>query len=644
MNAIERLQMRAFGGEDVAARPDADDDDWWPSGPFLPGVIELIVDLAQRPHASNGLNIYFLLGGAGNGKSFAARALAKRLGISLQGGDALARRSYERSVDGADVVIVNDATIANRAEYNEKQSIALAADISEWAQRSLEKPVVAFCCVNRGIIVDELRALETAQAGSSRVAERLLRWIAGGSSTIAEGSEQAPGDFRHPLSLGSHYQESSSTIDGVTVRAFALSVDSTSIVSEAKLGQEPAARKLMAGIVARCLPEAMERDPLCPIRANLVNLSAHPIVDCWSRILEGAEGASGRYFSYRDLWALIALTIVGPRVADPTSGSHGALGAVDALLHRLSIASTAAERLEALLGLSQHRLGCALYRAPVPREDGLRVDYPPGTPFHAGLVLVDPAVWGSDDMAGIESAMAEVALGGKPSEALLAQGHPVSNLWTAFDEALEQTLLETVSSPGCMDGHRRGLVSWYGAYLIRLASLSTGSIGNKRAIQVLEECGKACRSGPAQLPIAIASGLRKLLLPDHGSAGDHKVMMRAFSPRAEPLDGEGGDSLPTLAEVTDVGSLSMRLRHRNGRVVLECHIAGQEKTIGELTLDLALVREALAWSAGKPGQTDASLFIEPRLERCRASSLSAMPDSFRRLVSATTSGQVELSQ
>lgn len=645
MNAIERLQMRAFGGEDVAARPDADDDRWWPKGPLLPGVIELIGDLAQRPFASDGLNIYFLLGGAGNGKSFAARALAMRLGIDLQGsGDKLARRKYERSVDGAEVVILNDATIANRAEYNEKQSVALAADIEEWTQRSATRPVIAFCCVNRGIIVDELRALETVRGGSSKVAQRLLRWIAGVSDTVTDGTEVPPEDFREPLLLGSHYRESSSMIEGTKVRAFALSVDSTSIVSQAKQGQKSAARELMTAIVARCLPEALERDPNCPILANLINLQVPAAVNGWAGILEGAEVASGRYFSYRDLWALIALTILGPRVAGSTSGMQGAVGAVDALLHRLSLASNSAERLEALLGLSQHRLSCALYRAPVPRDDGLRVEYPPGTPFHGGLILVDPAVWGGKDTEGIESAMAEVALGGRPSMVLKTQGHPLSALWTAFDEALEQALLETVNSPGCMDGHRRGLISWYGAYLIRLSSLATGSIGNKAAIQVLEDCGNACKLGPALPPNAIDSGLRKLLLPDHGRAGDHKVMMRAFAARAEPLDIEADETLPTLAEVTHVGSLSMRLRHRNGRVVLECHIAGQEKTVGELTLDLPLVREALAWSEGKPGQTDASIFIEPRLERCRASSLSAMPDSFRRLVSATTSGQVELSQ
>lgn len=645
MNAIERLQMRAFGGEDVAARPDAADDDWWPKGPLLPGVTELIGDLAQRPFASDGLNIYFLLGGAGNGKSFAARALAMRLAIDLQGSGELARRKYERSVDGADVVILNDATIANRAEYKEKQSVALAADIAEWTHRSATKPVIAFCCVNRGIIVDELRALETVQGVSSEAAKRLLRWIAGVAESVAEGVEVPPGDFRPPLLLGSHYRESSSTIDGTKVRAFALSVDSTSIVSRSKQGpKKSAARELMAEVVALCLPDAQKRDPNCPILANLINLQSAETVDAWAGILEGAEVASGRYFSYRDLWALIALTVVGPRVAEATSGAQGAVGGVDALLHRHSQASNATERLEALLGLSQHRLSCALYRAPVPREDGLRVEYPPGTPFHGGLILVDPAVWGGRDTEAIESAMAEVALGGRPSAVLRTQGHPLSTLWTPFDDALEQALLEEANSPGCMDGHRRGLISWYSAYLIRLTSLATGNIGNKAAIQVLEECRVACKLGPALPPSAIDTGLRKLLLPDHGRAGDHKVMMRAFAARAEPLDGDADEALPTLAEVIHVGSLSMRLRQRNGRVVLECHIAGQDRTVGELTLDLPLVREALAWSEGKSGQTDASIYIEPRLERCRASSLSAMPASFKRLVSATTSGHVELAQ
>src|SRR5690606_18759349 len=91
--SLEKLQKRACGGEDVATRPGVEDDDWWPTAPLLPGVIESIDDFI-RGVGTDDLRIVFLLGGAGNGKSFAARSLGKSIGLDAPDGDALARRIY----------------------------------------------------------------------------------------------------------------------------------------------------------------------------------------------------------------------------------------------------------------------------------------------------------------------------------------------------------------------------------------------------------------------------------------------------------------------------------------------------------------------------------------------------------------------
>lgn len=643
MSSIDKLQTRAFGGEDVATRPDAIDDQWWPSGPLLPGVKEMIVDLAARPPIANGLSIYFLLGGAGNGKSFAARAVAKRLRIDLASSSGkLARRKYERSLDGADIVILNDATIAESEHYGENAAIALATDIAGWFERARTRPVIAFCCVNRGIVVDEIRALEVGGHDSPEVARRVLQWIAGNRETISSPGEEALKDFRSPLGLGPHYRESASTIDQVDVRAFSLSVDATSVVSVAPNGGEGAARKLAGQISSLCWPDVEGRGGSCPLRANLANLSDARYLEGWGRILEGAEAASGHYFSYRDLWGIIALSVCGPRSPSGAVEASGVLGAIDELVARLDASSNVRERLQCLLDLSKHRLSCALFRAPVPRLGVDEMEFPPGTPFHAGLALVDPALWGASGYEKIESAMNSIALGEKPSLILKQMGLELNELWQPFDDLVEDAVLEFASSPGFPDSYRRGLVSWLSGYIMRLCSLGPTGIGNQREIEVLKECALACEAGPALPPASIDDGLRRLLFPEVSQATAGRVVTKALAPRSEPLGEQAGQVGAVLGEVTSVGTLSLRLRRRNDRVLLEVNQTGQERSVGELTVDLPLIRQALAWSHGRIGQTDASRFVEPRLERCRASSLAALPPSMRRLVAVTRSGQVEL--
>jgi hypothetical protein len=201
-----RLQERAFGGEDVAVRPDHRDHDWWPRGPNPAGVRELVEDArATVRHRPSGLTLYFLLGGAGNGKSFAARELASAMGIDLRpSSTALARRKYQADVTGVEFIILNDATIATGEEYGQDQERALARDIDEWWQRSASKPVVAFCCVNRGIVIDEIRASLGAGGHASELPVAALRWLNSPASTLLPQGLRSAGVPRPDLAHLDH--------------------------------------------------------------------------------------------------------------------------------------------------------------------------------------------------------------------------------------------------------------------------------------------------------------------------------------------------------------------------------------------------------------------------------------------------------
>lgn len=635
--SFQKLQRRAFGGEDVAARPGAEDDEWWPKGPLLPGVQELTTDFVAGIESPEGLHIVFLLGGAGNGKSFAARSLGKELGLSASASDALAHRIYKTTKNGVSIELLNDATIAPSADYQSRQPVALACDIQRWWDESAVSPVAAFCCVNRGIVIDELHSLSEHGHGIEVLARAVLAWLASPEQDVAgqlglsrEGAK---------LVLGDHYHELRFNLDGRAVRISAMSVDACSLMDID--GAQSRAGTLFQQIVERCRDDALARPADCPIRANVQQWLPPNTILSWENILAHAEIASGRLHSYRDVWGLAALSILGPRFA-AIDGSRSLLDHVDRCLQKARNGSSLKEKLDALLELSYFRMHNALFRAPVATGGDALPFYPPTTPAHLGLSFVDPSAWGSMDSQAVEAAMQSVALGGMPSESLL-DGGLLDNAWFGFDKCLEQSLVEYVGSNDCSDNVRRRLVSWFGGYLTRLVGVSTGHLGNRVVVKQWELCREKCAKGVGKLPLEFEKAIRSLIFPQHDDAPQDSILVPAFAARVEPLQASREGTSPRLAEIIPHNSINLQVRQQGSRLVLECTLTGHAEAIGQLVLDFSLVREALACRGHRAGQTESTAHVEPRIERCRASSLSAVPANQRRLVVISGGSPVELS-
>lgn len=635
--SFQKLQKRAFGGEDVAARPGAEDDEWWPKGPLLPGVQELIRDFVDGTKSPEGLHLVFLLGGAGNGKSFAARSLGKELGLTASASDTLAHRIYRTTRNGVRIELLNDATIAPSADYQSRQPVALACDIQRWWGESAASPVAAFCCVNRGIVIDELRSLSEQGHDSEVLAHAILAWLASPERDVAAQLDTSLKKAK--LVLGDHYHELRFNLDGRAVRISAMSVDASSLLDID--GDQSRAGKLFQQIVERCRDDAMARPADCPIRANVQQWLPPNTILGWENILAHAEIASGRLHSYRDVWGLAALSILGPRFA-AIDGSRSLLDHVDRCLHKARNASSLKEKLDALLELSHFRMHNALFRAPIPTGDDALPSYPPTTPAHIGLSLVDPSAWGSKDSQTVEAAMQSIALGGMPSESLIESGL-LDNAWFGFDKSLEQVIVEYVGSDDCSDRVRRRLVSWFGGYLTRLVGVSTGHLGNLPVVIQWKLCREACANGVGKLPLEFGKAIRALIFPQHADVEENSILVPAFAATVEPLRASREGTSPRLAEIIPHNSINLQVRQQGTRLVLECTLTGHADVIGQLVLDFSLVREALACRGRRAGQTESTAHVEPRIERCRASSLSAVPANQRRFVVISGASPVELS-
>jgi hypothetical protein len=125
--------------------------------------------------------------------------------------------------------------------------------------------VAAFCCVNRGIVIDELRSLSEQGHDIEVFARAILAWLASPESDAAGQLGTSLEEAK--LVLGEHYHELRFNLGGRSVRISAMSVDARSLLDID--GDQSRAGMLFQQIVGRCRDDALARPADCPIRANV---------------------------------------------------------------------------------------------------------------------------------------------------------------------------------------------------------------------------------------------------------------------------------------------------------------------------------------------------------------------------------------
>jgi hypothetical protein len=261
-------------------------------------------------------------------------------------------------------------------------------------------------------------------------------------------------------------------------------------------------------------------------------------------------------------------------------------------------------------------------------------------PFYNGVSLLDPGTWGTANSKTVESAMQALAIGNLPSTQLLAAIPDMQKAWSPFDEQLESTIVEVVQSDSYSDAARRKLVSWLSSYLMRLTYFATGKLGNAEVVEAWEACAIASRTGTGPLPEPLKPRLVGLLFPHDPGIGEN-LKVRAFAPRMEPVvpSQEEGSF---LVESHEFASVRFQIRKSASRLSLELLLAGGDEVVGDLIIDFPLLREALSWKPTQAGQTEATSFVEPRLERCRSACLRQLPAMDKRLVAILNGRAQEL--
>ncbi|MGY4404038.1 hypothetical protein [Bradyrhizobium sp. USDA 3315] len=377
---VDYLLRHSYGQGGTVAVPTLDEAAQPTSLPGIKGkfpagvqdVLDRLVDVYAdwRPSAdSTPLEWCFLVGGPGNGKSEALRALAGALQVALpvrQEGQPVPRTvpptwpsQGAAVVPGLQIAFVNDASVPRLDAFGDRRVGSLFLDIRDGIQKLLgaDAALVMFANVNRGILVEECRAPEVACATGSpaRAAAEVIRWLAdprGPASPTREYvratvpvSPASP--FYGQLAVGVKEHGASHDIIVHAVFLDALSLleptpgPSARSIDFAKSPATPARYEPLGGLsddvstrastiagdlVQTVASEVQWKDggcwspgsaspceayEYCPFAQNARWLREARLGDRFLDTLRAAELAGGRRLTYRDLLGHLGLAVVG---------------------------------------------------------------------------------------------------------------------------------------------------------------------------------------------------------------------------------------------------------------------------------------------------------------------------------------------
>lgn len=652
---LQMLWDRSYGGTEVAAVPSGRSagsvDALAPAG--VAEVSEWFQAELRRGERSVPVAL-FLVGGPGGGKSAAAAKIVQEYEL-LDRVSPLAERKYSYKTGRGKLVVVNDATIPG-----DRSGGSLVADINE----ALSDRSDVLVCANRGVLVDELSSVDSRTKSPGEV---LLSWI---NSNVAGSSETDLDQEAQVL----HVSAETAT-DGDFVRGGRLQDGKEALVSAqvayldecSLLENRPkvdvsteglfpqryriegfgsrsdrtrsCAHALMEQIWSRApKDETTRRDQLFanPVWENVKDLGSEEVRKGLFEVLRASEIINGRRFSYRDLWAVIARAVAGrlpARIGAPDVDNW----AGNRLRVAASPGSKIGDRWTAAKELAETRFFMSLFAGGADDARGLVAD-----PLDDQLAAADPASDAAPGWLGkgagwstpVIDAFSVVGTETSPLTWLKGQ----HNATLAQIVGPVEDLVDRVFVAVCQeqdDRTRREATAWYGRYLLRMYAVANGVSALSSEVQWWVEAWTAASEG-GRLTRILENGLQTLLNPSSEKDSTPSTYVRTFASRAEPVLGRV--ETPTLA--TRLTRVGFGARVDGERIWVS--VEDRNMPVGELQLDIGLIRQISTVAGEHFGLTELTPSIEPRLERTRSARLRSNAGNDHDLTVLTGASPVDL--
>lgn len=631
-----RLWERATGGTHVAAQPDQPVDDFWPTAMRPPGVEEGLEWLASEQPAGSLARWLFLIGGPGAGKSHATATARKGMQPVDVTDTGLANRTYRYMGHEADLFVINDATISPDAA--QAPLIDDLNGLAFQAAETISKPTNVIGCVNRGILIEELAGVDQKN-GIEQPGIGVVRWL-NRQDVLKDG----PLRWQIDQEIAGSFVRSAVLVYDETPVAHLLvvSVDECSLFERRPLvtivgdrvataadyevaaledrpeipeGSMPAA-DLLLRVLERFDAAQVEEELIAdPIGANLINLSTSKLRTSLHTIARSSELATSARMTYREIWGLLVRAFVGnaPNMMAPDELR-------DHIRRLQPDGSTASADFDQIRRLADFRVHQAIFGGteltseqimsdPVLRMtsmvDPLRDAIPGRAPFDAQRGWATPVAEALTTLLSEESPLNVVMR-------YDVDGHLAAAV-TDFDWRVDEYYVTLLDDEDLTDAARNNATAWYGKYLTRLYAFAFGISAFRAEIATLLQ---ALRQKD-HLPDRLQAPMRTLIRPKrHVEAAASESLIPLFDSRTDPIIGR--PAIPKLA--IRVGDFELKSEREGGEhSMLTIHRDG--KLMAKMTLDFALVREAMACAGDSAGVTDLVDVTAPRLERIRASRL-----------------------
>lgn len=650
-NVLAALWDRATGGRDVADRPlprETEAEGHSSSGmagvvaPRPAGVTEACSWFNTDRDISVQPKFLFLIGAPGAGKSHATKDLVFGLERTSPEEDDLAHRLYVYETSGRAIALVNDATIPS--------DNFSTAPLSQEIEQCLTEDRHLVACVNRGILVEESRALSSLdeQLPSSKLLIEWLQMQGGGPETLTHDNWNIEEESKSHYLLTGWLTRNGQRAAEIT----AVFVDVCSLLERTPAVQKPSNGHLVPSpyVVGNFLERLSWEDDetsagalLCqildvldagemvrggcsvnPILANLQSLRSRKVRSGLLATLRAAEIAKGQRFSYREIWGALVRAIVGDL---PEKGSPELLRPYFEPYNQ-AYQGQGSHEFESLIELAHLRFSQAIFG--VSNFDRSDETDPRSNPITRLTSWVDPmrdarpGAYDSKPIDGWASIVTEAFAGTDVDESPLrviadeakrSGDAVVDEVLTDFDWEVDESYRRVMSNPETPEADRRLFMHWYGAYLGRLYALVHGISAFRPEICNWTEASMLSPNVPPELQEGLRALLRPKRIPNDMSSAS---LIPVLDSRTTPIVG----SVDQAKIALQTGNFEMHIDAKAESIFLVLSEGSAE--VARMPLDLALIREARACALEHPGLTELTDTTSPRLERFRAARL--VPD------------------
>ena len=633
---VSKLLEQSIGGEDAICLMGKKESNAFVS-PSPAGVRDAVDGFADALTGADTKNveILFLIGGAGNGKSYELARFLAELDtnlVAVNKSKKLERIFLDESLS-PNIFIINDATIV---EYENDIRHDLIYDLNKLFKA--EKRTFLFANINRGVLIEDINHASEESVEYSNILEWVLADYHSDFPNIKPISSSSKYFKRAEIIVeesGYKYFLNAVYLDQLSLLEPTPKLQGRSICDPCSLSPTTADYRLNGpndsridspiGILLNKLIDESNFDShescsncsaksLCPFLANVQNLRNRQFQEGFLYLLRAIETNAGQLFSYREVWDNLSLALIGRCRQSWIDNSQSPCEWVRAKTTNVSgekqIFELFFQRIHtSLFPISDSNITNSFIKDKIP-QDWVVSD---SNPLIERNGVVDPALatdrgW----QRKIFDAMESINYRDFPSE-ICSKDKRFESVWCRIDSMVEKEIVHHHQTSLEIDRH---LLRWFTTTLTRFWGLIDGVVNYNEVVHHFINLKRLPEYADSSNPLNL--GIMNMLTNASGTSQMNYYPL--YHPRTRPLQ-PGSDVYNWCVGVPN-NAYQISLSSDGEELWIALYSIKKRKEISKILVDFKMAKELYFNSQGE-GFTDQGHQISPRLERTWAQILNS---------------------